>query len=360
MGYMRKTIFLVDDELTNLKVGKAALTEHYNVVTLNSGNALFAMLENLRPDLILLDVNMPEMDGHQVITRLKTDPTTSQIPVIFLTALNDEAMELKGLSFGAVDYITKPFSAPLLLKRLEVHLLVESQKIELQMFNDKLQEMVREKTAAVLEMKDAILSTMAELVEYRDEITGNHIVRVRKYLDVLMQSMVEKDVYADRVREMDTALVLQSSQLHDVGKIAISDTILNKPGKLTEKEFEEMRKHTTFGETVIKRFMEKARDSEFLEYARIIAISHHEKWDGSGYPYKLAGEDIPLLGRMMAIADVYDALIQARPYKKAFSHEEAVKIILDGKGNHFDPKLADLFSDIHKEFEKIAMAEGLK
>ncbi|MCL2619584.1 MAG: response regulator [Defluviitaleaceae bacterium] len=358
MQEVRKTIFLVDDELTNLKVGKAALGGHYNVVTLNSGSALFVMLENVRPDLILLDVNMPEMDGHEVITRLKTNPATSEIPVIFLTALNDEAMELKGLTLGAVDYIAKPFSAPLLLKRLEVHLLVENQKLELQMFNSNLQHMVKEKTAAVLEMKDAILSTMAELVEYRDEITGNHIVRVRKYLDVLMQAMLERDVYAEQIREMDTALVLQSSQLHDVGKIAISDTILNKPGKLTDEEFDKMRTHTTFGETVIKRFMEKARDSEFLEYARIIAVSHHEKWDGNGYPYKLSGEDIPLLGRIMAIADVYDALIQARPYKKAFSHEEAIKIILDGRGSHFDPKLVDLFATIHTEFEKIAAAEG--
>ncbi|MCL2217127.1 MAG: response regulator [Defluviitaleaceae bacterium] len=361
MDKQRKTIFLVDDDMTNLTIGKKALSGHYNVFTLNSGQVMLDMLENLMPDLILLDVNMPEMDGYEAIQRLKSNKDSVHIPVIFLTALSDETMELKGLSLGAIDYITKPFSTPLLLKRLEVHLLVEeqkreliTQKRELLFLNNNLEQIVDEKTATVVELKDAILSTMAELVEYRDEITGGHIVRTQRYIKALMDAMKDSGVYADEVNALDEELVLQSCQLHDVGKIAVSDAILNKPGKLTFEEFESIKNHTSFGEKVILRLKEKTMDSDFLDYARIFAVAHHERWDGSGYPQGLKEEKIPLLGRMMAIGDVYDALVEPRPYKSALPHEKAVSIILEGKGSHFDPLLADLFEKIHGEFEKIS------
>jgi len=359
MDKQRKTIFLVDDDMTNLTIGKKALVGTYNVFTLNSGAVLLEMLENLTPDLILLDVNMPEMDGHEAIQRVKANEKTAHIPVIFLTALNDEAMELKGLSLGAIDYITKPFSTPLLLKRLEVHLLVEeqkrelvAQKSELLFFNNNLSQLVKEKTETVIELKNAILSTMAELVEYRDEITGGHIVRTQRYIKALIEAMRRKGM--EEVLALDDELVLQSCQLHDVGKIAIKDSLLKKPGKLTPEEFELIKNHTTFGEKVILRLKEKTMDSDFLEYARIFAISHHEKWNGSGYPKGLKGQDIPILGRMMAIADVYDALVEPRPYKDAYAHEKARRIILEGKGSHFDPALVDLFEEICPEFETIA------
>lgn len=361
MDNKRKTIFLVDDDMTNLTIGKKALSGVYNVFTLNSGAVMLEMIENIKPDLILLDVNMPEMDGHEVIRRIKADNKTSEIPVIFLTALKDEEMELKGLSLGAVDYITKPFSTPRLLKRIDVHLLYEeqkrelvSQRAELIKFNTKLSQMVEEKTETVVDLKNAILSTMAELVEYRDEITGGHIIRTQRYIKVLLDNMKAKDVYAFEAFGFDEELVLQSCQLHDVGKIAISDVILNKPGKLTPEEFETIKKHTTFGEKVINRLREKSIDSDFLEYARIFALYHHEKWNGSGYPLGLKGDEIPLLGRMMAIADVYDALVESRPYKAAFPPEKAFAIMLEGRGTHFDPLLVDLFEKIHTEFEKIA------
>jgi len=361
MDKKRKTVFLVDDDMTNLTIGKKALSSVYNVFTLDSGAYMLEMLENLHPDLILLDVNMPEMDGHEAIERLKTNEKTANIPVIFLTALTDEAMELKGLTLGAIDYITKPFSAPLLLKRLEVHLLVEAQKRELVtqkrellFLNNNLEQLVDEKTETVVELKNAILSTMAELVEYRDEITGGHIVRTQRYMKVLLDAMRNQGVYSAEVNKLDEELVLQSCQLHDVGKIAVSDSILNKAGKLTPEEFEAIKNHTLFGGKVIEQLKEKTMDSDFLEYARIFAISHHEKWDGSGYPHKLAGENIPLLGRMMAIGDVYDALVEPRPYKGAFSHEKAMDIILEGRGGHFDPVLTDIFQKIHHEFERIA------
>lgn len=359
MDKKRKTIFLVDDDMTNLKVGKSALSGLYRVLTLDSGEAMLEILENVQPDLILLDVNMPKMDGYEAIKHLKANESTAGIPVIFLTALNNEDMELKGLSLGAIDYITKPFSPPLLLKRIEVHLLVEAQKKELLIFNTNLARMVEEKTETVVELKNAILSTMAELVEYRDEITGNHIVKTQKYVKALIDAMKANGIYADEVNELNVELVLLSSQLHDVGKIAISDTILNKPGKLTTEEFEIIKKHASFGGKVITRLKEKAVDSDFLEYANIIAISHHEKWDGSGYPNGLKGQDIPLLGRIMAIADVYDALVESRPYKNSFSHEKAVSIMLEGRGGHFDPYLIDLFEKINSEFEKIAEEVGL-
>ena len=354
MENRRKTIFLVDDDTTNLTIGKKALSGVYNVFTLISAADMLEMLDNIQPDLILLDVNMPDMDGHEAIQRVKSNEKTEQIPVVFLTAQCDEDMELKGLSLGAIDYITKPFSAPLLLKRMEVHLLVEDQKRELRAFNNNLAQMVQEQTETVIELKNAILSTMAELVEYRDKSTGGHIIRTQRYIKTLMDAMKEYGVYRSEILELDEELVLQSCQLHDVGKIAVKDSILNKPGKLTDDEFDSIKEHTTYGEKIILSLRDKTTDSEFFEYARIFAVSHHEKWDGSGYPSGLSGEDIPLLGRMMAICDVYDALVGLRPYKKAFTHEKSISIIFAGQGNHFDPLLIDLFAKIHCDFEQIA------
>ena len=354
MDSARKTIFLVDDDITNLTIGKKLLAPFYNVITLNSGVVMLKMLKNVLPNLILLDVDMPEMDGYEVITQLKANKETASIPVIFLTALNNEEMELKGLSFGATDYITKPFSPPLLLKRIELHLLVETQRQELLFFNKNLTQLVEEKTKTVVELKNAILSTLAEVVEYRDELTGAHIIRTQKYIKVLMDALEGSNIYKDEMAELDKELVLLSCQLHDVGKIAIKDSILLKPDKLTPEEFELIKIHPAFGEKIILKLKEKTADSDFVEYARIFAVAHHERWDGTGYPNKLKGENIPLLGRIMSIADVYDALVTDRPYKKAFSHEKAVQIIVEGKGVHFDPALIDLFETINHEFEKIA------
>ena len=351
----RKTLFLVDDDMTTLKTGKDALTAYYKVITLNSGKKMLDMIEKVCPDLILLDVNMPEFDGYMAIKHLKANEMTEHIPVIFLTASRDEQMELDGLSLGAVDYITKPFSTPLLLKRIEVHLLIEAQRKELLFFNNHLQQLVNEKAKTVITLKNAIISTMAEIIEYRDGITGTHIIRTQRYVKVIIESMIASGLYDDEVSKFDVDMVLQSSQLHDVGKIAISDTILRKPARLTHDEFEIVKTHTLYGEDIILRLREKAINDDFLEYARVIAVTHHEKWDGSGYPKGLAGKDIPLLGRIMAIADVYDALVDVRPYKDAIPHREAVKIIHEGKGSHFDPMLIDLFMKSCHKFESVLM-----
>jgi len=362
MSTDKKTIFLVDDDLTNLTIGSNALAGHYNVVTLNSGTRLLKSLEKKTPDLILLDVDMPDMSGYETIKLLKSNSAFESIPVVFLTAKNDSENEIEGLSLGAIDYIIKPFSPPLLLKRIEVHLLVESQtkellaqKRELVNFNNNLQQMVETKTEAVLELQNAVLKAMAELVECRDDITGGHIERTQNYLRILIDELFKSGLHCDEVSSWDIDLVLQSAQLHDVGKIAIEDSILRKPGRLTAEEYEKIKVHTTFGGQVISKIRTSTSQQEFLEIAQTLAFTHHEKWDGSGYPSNLAGEDIPLLGRLMAIADVYDALVSDRLYKTAFPHDQAVEIIKNDSGSHFDPDLVEVFIGVADEFNNVAV-----
>jgi len=352
MSAGKKTIFLVDDDVTNLAIGNDTLSPQYKVFTMNSGIRLLKILESHIPDLILLDVEMPGMDGYETIKFLKSKEKTRNIPVIFLTSQNDTESELKGLSLGAKDYIFKPFSPPLLVMRIEVHLLVESQKKQLVNFNNNLQIMVDTKTKTVVELKNAFLKTIAELVECRDGLTGEHIGRTEFYMEILLEALRNNDKYKDEVLLWDKELILQSAQLHDVGKIAIRDSILQKPGKLTNSEFEEIKTHVKFGEMVIERIKAKTSERSFLEQASVFVATHHEKWDGSGYPRGLKGNEIPLQGRLMAIADVYDALSSDRPYKKAFSHQEAVEIISRDRGKHFDPDLVDIFLSVSDKFKK--------
>jgi putative two-component system response regulator len=350
----RKTIFLVDDNITNLTMGRNVLAGHYNVATVDSGERMLKMLEKNIPDMILLDVEMPEMNGYDAIKIIKSKEETKNIPIIFLTAKSDSDSELEGLSLGAIDYIIKPFSPPLLLKRIETHLLVESQKKELLNYNKNLHSLVEAKTKTVLELQNAILRAMAELVENRDDTTGRHLERTQSYLGLLIDATTKRGLYVEEVRGWNIDLVLLSSQLHDVGKIMVKDEILKKNGKLTEEEFAEIKRHTFCGEKIIEKIKRNATEHEFLEHARIFAATHHEKWDGSGYPRGLKGLGIPLQGRLMAVADVYDALVSDRPYKKAFPHEEAVKIISENRGTHFDPDLVDVFIEISDAFNETA------
>ncbi|MDR1301073.1 MAG: response regulator [Treponema sp.] len=353
MGTERKKIILVDDNIVNLTTGKNALMDQYDVFTVPSGPKLLKLLEKVSPDMILLDVEMPEMNGYEVIKILKQQEKFASIPIIFLTAKTDDGSELQGLSLGAVDYITKPFSPSLLVKRIEVHLLVASQKKELEAYNTNLQQMVWDKTREVVGLQNAILKTVAELVESRDSITGGHIERTRIYLQILVRAMKHRGVYQEEINTWDEDIFLQSSQLHDVGKIAIQDRILFKQEKLTDEEFEEMKKHTTFGVQVIEKIGESTSEKAFLEHAKILAGTHHERWDGSGYPRGLKGTAIPLQGRLMAIVDVYDALRSVRPYKKAFSKDEAVQIIEYRSEGHFDPAIVTVFLATVDEFEGI-------
>jgi len=354
MQSKRKVIFLVDDDMVNLTYGNDIIAGFYDVFTFNSGSRLLKMLEKRTPDLILLDVEMPEMSGYEVIKLIKGKEETKDIPIIFLTAKSDADSELMGLTLGAIDYIHKPFSTYLLLKRLEIHLLIESQRHELVKFNNNLQDMVEEKTKAVVQLQEAILMTVAELVDSRDDITGNHIEHTTQYLKILIEAAQKRAKYKKIIAKWNIALVLQSAQLHDVGKIAIKDGILNKPGKLTDEEFDYMKRHVIIGEKVIDKIKNKTSDHDYLEQAKILVSTHHERWDGSGYPRGLRGNEIPLQGRLMAVVDVYDALISERPYKKAFSHEKAVSIILEGKGTQFDPDIVDIFMEVNHKFKSIA------
>jgi putative two-component system response regulator len=357
----RSTIVIVDDNIANLKAGKTALSGRYDVLTVPSAARLFELLTISTPQLILLDVDMPDMDGYETMRLLKSNVETENIPVIFLTGKSDPANELRGLHLGAVDYISKPFLPELLNKRIEVHLTIEIQRQQLQkysddlqQFNTRLQEMVEEKTSNMMSLQTAIIQTMADLVERRDGDTGGHIMRTQLYLQILISALTEDDGYREYIeKNWNVDLLVRSSQLHDIGKIGISDNILKKTGKLTPEEFDEMKTHSMQGKEIIGHMMEMTPEKDFLRYAKVLAETHHEKWNGEGYPYGLKGEEIPLSGRLMAIVDVYDALISRRPYKRPFTHEESVQIILEGRGTHFDPKLVDIFEKIEYAFRDI-------
>ena len=356
-----KKIVMVDDNAANLAVGRNLLKPYYEVYPVPSAAKLFSILEKFLPDLILLDVNMPEMDGYETIKALKAEPRFFDIPVVFLTAKNDEESEMEGFDLGAADYITKPFSGPLLLRRIASQLLLEQQKHDLresraslQDYADNLEIKVREKTSEIFNLQNAVLSTVVDLVEFRDRFTGGHVSRTLHSIKLLVEELIDSGEYVDELDKWNSDFYLPSSQLHDVGKIAISDVILNKPGKLTAEEFEIMKTHVNVGVEAVKKIISETTEHAFLQHALHFVGAHHEKWDGSGYPAGLKGKDIPLEGRLMAIADVYDALISDRPYKRAFDHETACEIIKNGSETHFDPVLVNVFIKVKDQIEKLA------
>jgi putative two-component system response regulator len=327
------------------------LKTFHEVFPVNSAQKLFILLEKIVPDLILLDINMPEMDGYEAISILQADERFRDIPVIFLTSNVDENSELRGLSMGAVDYVYKPFSTSLLLRRIDSHLLIASQRQKLKQYNENLEDLVAEKTHQLIKLRDTILGVVAEVVEYRDDVTGGHVSRTTYFFRLLMEHLIQEGIYSEETANWDKNLLVASTQLHDVGKVAIPDAILKKPGKLTEEEFETMKTHTQIGVDLIDDIeKDVGNEQSFLMYAKLIAGTHHEKWDGSGYPLGLSGEFIPLEGRVMALADVYDALISQRPYKNSMPTEDAKSIILAGRGTHFDPILVDVFESISDKF----------
>jgi len=350
-------IALVDDNVTNLMAGKSALVDAYEVYTVPSGKAFFELLEHVRPDLILLDIAMPEMDGYEVIKQFKADPKNADIPVIFLTALNDTGSELEGLSLGAVDYITKPFSPPRLRKRVEIHLLIQAQRRQLAEYNFSLEQMVARKTETIIALQKAVVDLLTVVVEYRDDETGGHIHRTRRYIAIMLDEMKRSGIYQNEITSWDQTILVLSSALHDVGKLAIPDSILLKPGPLSDTEREIMRKHSAYGGEIIMRVEDGTLERAFIRHAKLMATTHHEKWDGTGYPQGLAGKDIPLQGRLMALADVYDALIFKRPYKPALTHETAVDIICRSSGSAFEPALVEVFLRVADKLRAASMDE---
>ena len=351
----RPTVLVVDDTPQNLALMRDLLQEHYQVKLAPSGARALHLVAASAPDLILLDIMMPEMDGYEVCRRLKADPLTAEVPVIFLTALSDQQDEQKGLDLGAVDYIVKPISPPILEARVRNHLLVKAAADVLRDQKSVLQREVALATAELASLQDVTILTMASLAETRDNETGNHVLRTQHYVKALAEQLARQGEFASYLTPSQVELLFKSAPLHDIGKVGVPDRILLKPGKLDPDEFEIMKTHTTLGRDAIESAERRlGKDVPFLRIAKEIAYSHQEKWDGSGYPQGLRGEEIPLSARLMALADVYDALISARVYKPAFPHEEAVAIIAEGRDKHFDPRVSDAFVQIHQQFQEIA------
>ena len=338
-----KTIFVVDDSDTNLSMAEAVLEDQYRVMTMPSAAKMFMLLEKVIPDLILLDIEMPEMDGFDTISRLKSDGNWSEIPVMFLTGRNDAAVEARGLEMGAVDFVTKPFSAPVLINRIKTHLNID--------------EIIRERTQQLHKLQNSIVAVLADMVENRDKGTGGHIERTSIYIKILIQEMKQKGVYAEEISSWDVDKIISSARMHDLGKISITDVIVNKPGKLTEEEYDVMKSHAMEGERIIDEIISRTGEGDFLRNAKLFAGTHHERWDGKGYPRGLKETEIPLQGRIMAIVDVYDALVSERPYKKAFTNDEAVEIIMQNSGTHFDPVIAKLFYEVKDHIRSALAAE---
>ena len=343
---MEKIIFVVDDSDINLTVAKEALKGQYRVMTLQSAKKMFSLMEKVTPALILMDIEMPEMNGFEALTRMKDHYKYADIPVIFLTGMTDASEEARGFQLGVIDFITKPFSAPVLINRIKTHLDID--------------ELIRERTAQLnhktiqlQNLQNAIISGFADLVENRDKTTGGHIERTTRYIELLINGMLKKNIYMEEICDYNIDLLISSARLHDVGKIIISDLILNKPAKLTAEEFEIMKTHTTEGERIIDQMASGTDDIEFLHNAKLFSGYHHERWDGKGYPRGVKGTEIPLQGRIMAIADVYDALISERPYKKPLPPDEAFKIIMEGAGTQFEASLVEVFYDIRENVKAI-------
>jgi len=338
-----KTIFAVDDSDSNLSLTKKALEEHYRILTMPSAIKMFALLEKITPDLILLDIEMSEMNGVDAFRQLKTNKIYGQIPVIFLTGRNDTAIEAKCFEMGAVDFITKPFSTPVLLNRIKTYLNID--------------EIIHERTEQLQRLQSGIVSVLADIVENRDIETGGHVERIVAYIRILLEAMKERGVYADEIKGWDMETVILSARLHDMGKIVVSDVVLNKPDKLTGDEYGVIRTHADEGVRIIEKMVEQTGEADFLQNAKLFAGYHHEFWDGSGYPYRLKGTDIPLQGRIMAIVDAYDALISKRPYKEALAVEEAERIIMENVGKQFDPDIARVFFEVKDQFKEAATSQ---
>ena len=350
-----RTVLVVDDEPANLTLMNGLLRTSYLVKGANSGARALQIIRETPPDLILLDIVMPGMSGYDVCRELKADEAVSEIPVIFLTSNSDAAHEKMGFDLGAVDYITKPVSPPVVLARIRTHLENKASKDFLRDKNTYLEAEIERRTEEVRAIQTVTIRAMASLAETRDNETGNHIRRTQHYVKVLAEALKEHPRFQHFLTDSQIAQLLKSAPMHDIGKVGIPDSILLKPGRLTAQEFEVMKTHAALGAQSIQRAAaDLGKQTEFLDCANDIALSHHEKWDGSGYPQGLVGDAIPISARLMALADVYDALISRRVYKEGMSHAQASDIIVEGRGHHFDPDVVDAFVAIQDTFRRIA------
>jgi putative two-component system response regulator len=363
----RRTILVVDDEPLNLAVLSGLLNPHYRVLGARSGAVALSLLVHELPDLVLLDVMMPEMDGYAVLDHLQRDPRSRAVPVIFVTALGTEVDEADGLARGAVDYIVKPVKPAIVLARVRTQLEIKRSREHLAQHNTWLElELARRMRDALL-AQDLTLCAMAELAETRDSDTGNHILRTQRYVEALARRLQAEPAYAAQLEEAQLQRIVKAAPMHDIGKIGIRDDVLLKPGRLTPEEFDVMKTHARVGGNAIAHAIHKAlamhaddgqhdmpESVRFLEVARLIATHHHERWDGNGYPDGLAGPDIPLPARLMALADVFDALTMRRIYKQPWPVQDAVAHIAAQAGTQFDPAIVAAFLSIADDFATIA------
>ena len=353
----KPTILVVDDTPENIDLLCEVLDAGYRTkIAVNGEKALKIAFSDNKPDLILLDIMMPGMSGYEVCQALKANDATRDIPIIFVTAMSEVADEEKGLELGAVDYITKPISPPIVLARVKTQLGMKKVQDFLRDQNKFLETEVTKRTEEMMALQDVTIHAMASLAETRDNETGNHIRRTSRYVKVLAEKLRTHPRFGYFLTEKNIEMLFKSAPLHDIGKVGIPDRILLKPGRFEPHEFEIMKTHTTLGrDAIIAAEKELGIEVPFLKFAKEIAYGHQEKWDGSGYPLGLSGDDIPISARLMALADVYDALISKRVYKDGMPHEKAVGIIIEGRGSHFDPDMVDAFLELQDEFKAIAV-----
>ncbi len=332
----KKSILMIDDVKLNLVTARDVLEDEYILYEALSAEEGFKILEEHIPDLILLDLVMPQMDGYEMIEILKSTRRYMGIPVIFLTAQTAAESEVKGLELGAADFITKPFEPIVMKRRIET-------QIELAEYQHSLEQLVEEKVEEIEKMQDAMSSGFAELVESRDGVTGGHVKNTGIYFDAFIRALKDEPRYKNDITDDFIKNTVRSAPLHDIGKIGIDDCVLRKKGALDGGEREYMEKHSMLGGQTFHKIRKKFPENEFLKIAEEMALYHHERWDGSGYPTGIKGEEIPLCARVMSIVDTYDALTSERPYKPPFSHEKSMAIIVEGRGTQFDPDLVDEF-----------------
>jgi putative two-component system response regulator len=354
-------IFVVDDTSCNLELVRVALPDDWEVFLLPSAAKMFKVLARRRPDLIILDIQMPEMDGFEALAELRNSPRNRDLPVLlFSSTYNDPATVAKGLQLGATDFLVKPMAPKLLRRVVDLHLSIgryrrrvenqaealERNAREIEALENDFEAMVERRRHQADSQKSTILDTVSKLVDYRLDSNVCKGGRSHQVLAVMIGALQERGLYQEQMADWDPELILQSARLHDVGKLALSGEILAKPGKLTSGEYEQVKLHPVLGGRILAKVESKGCHHAMLKYAKVLAETHQERWDGTGYPAGLAGEDIPLPGRLMAINSVYHALTTERPWKKAMSHDEAVRVIVEGRGTHFDPALVNVFAEV--------------
>lgn len=363
----RAKIMIVDDESMNIKILRRLLElEGFTrFVTTGDAPTAVSLIRQEQPDIVLLDLMMPYVSGLEILTEVRADDSIAFVPIVILTAVTDRETRVRAVELGATDFLNKPVDASELLPRVRNLLVVKAYQDQLRQYNNNLEAAVRQRTAELENSRRDLIHCLARAAEYRDDDTGQHVLRVGRYARLIAEAMELPESIVDTLE--------QAALLHDIGKIGIPDSVLLKPGRLTEDEFELMQKHPGFGKRILTSFSSNEEktlrrhaevgahilevgSSELLDVSRTIALTHHERWDGSGYPLGLKGTDIPLVGRIVAVADVFDALSSRRSYKQAFPLDECFRIMQESRDNHFDPEVLDAFLSVRDRVVQVQLA----